>query len=186
MARIGYLRVSTTDQNLDRQRDGLEALCDEMHVEYISAAAPQRPVFDRILNDLTPGDTLVVLTIDRAFRSTVDAVNHVQVLMERGIRIQIANLDVDTATADGLFAFTIIAAVATHERMRISERTIEGLAAARKRGKRLGTPPKLTQPMLRLAATRIAQNETITAVANSLNVAPWSLTRALRRHGLRV
>ena len=185
MARIGYLRVSTQDQNVDRQRDGLAALCDEMHVEYISAAAPLRPVFDRILADLPPGDTLVVLTIDRAFRSTVDAVNQVQGLMDRGVRIQIANLDVDTAPADGMFAFTIIAAVATPERMRVSERTKEGLAAARRRGKRLGTPPKLTKPKLQKAAHRIAQNETITSVAQSFNVAPWSLTRALRRHGLR-
>lgn len=185
MRKIGYLRVSTQDQNIARQEDGLAALCDEMHVEYLSAAAPNRPVFEAVLAALNPGDTLVVLTIDRAFRSTVDAVIQVEQLLARDIRIQIANLDIDTSTADGMFAFTIIAAVATHERMRISERTKEGLAAARKRGKRLGAPPKLCDRMLKQAAQRIASQETIKSVAQSMEVSPWSLTRALRRQRLR-
>lgn len=185
MAHIGYLRVSTQEQNLDRQRDALNDLCDEIFEEKTSAVASHRPVFEQVMQQLAPGDTLVVLSIDRAFRSTVDAVIHVEQLLARDVRFKIANLDIDTSTADGMFAFTIIAAVATHERMRISERTKQGLDAARKRGQRLGTPPKLERPALHSAAQRIARKETIKSVAESLHVAPWSLTRALKRHGLR-
>jgi DNA invertase Pin-like site-specific DNA recombinase len=71
--RRGYLRCSKEDQKEDRQIDGLLPHCDEMHVEFISAVSPDRPVFDKLIALLQPGDILVVLDIDRAFRSSIDA-----------------------------------------------------------------------------------------------------------------
>lgn len=180
--KIGYLRVSTEDQNPDRQVDALKAVCDRLYVEKFSAGDQERPIFRRVLENLTDGDTLVVVSIDRAFRSTVDAITQAEQLKERGVAFQILNLAVDTSTADGMLAYTIVAAVAQHERQRISERTIEGLNAARRRGKRLGRPRKLSSRQLRSARRRLMRSdETIAAVARDYGVAAWTLSRSLRR-----
>lgn len=179
--KIGYLRVSTEDQRPDRQIDGLTALCDELHIEKISAAAPRRPVFDAVLARLEPGDTLVVLALDRAFRSTVDAIQQADALRERGIAFHIVNLGVDTATADGKLVYTVIAAMAQHERDRLSERTRQGLAAARRRGARLGRPPKLTDRQLCRARRMLEQEgKALREVAALCGVHPWTLMRNLR------
>ena len=91
-------------------------------------------------------------------------------------------MHVDTATADGMLAYTVVAAVATHERMCISERTREGLAAARRRGQRLGRPPKLTDDDLASVRQRLdLPGTTITEIAEEVGMAPWSLSRALKR-----
>lgn len=73
MKRVGYLRVSTEEQKPDRQIDGLTPYCDILYIEKLSAVAKKRPVFEQILNSLKQGDTLVVWDLDRAFRSTLDA-----------------------------------------------------------------------------------------------------------------
>ncbi|WP_297339337.1 recombinase family protein, partial [Pseudophaeobacter sp.] len=108
--KIGYLRVSTEDQNIARQADALRPICDELHVETLSAVAKSRPVFEAVLAKLTAGDTLVVWDLDRAFRNTKDALIHADNLQERGVNFQIVSLGVDTATADGRLAFTVVAA----------------------------------------------------------------------------
>ncbi|MEM1385641.1 MAG: recombinase family protein [Pseudomonadota bacterium] len=182
MTKLGYLRVSTKDQRPGRQIEGLAALCDELHVEHASAATRQRPVDQAVIGRLEPGDTLVVASLDRAFRSTVDAINEAERLIDRGVHFEIVTLNVDTSTADGMLAYSIVAAVATHERMRISERTKQGLEAARRRGVRLGRPPKLGPADLAQIAARLEEEgATITAIAAEHGMAPWSLSRALKR-----
>ena len=139
-------------------------------------------MFEQILNDLGAGDTLVVWDLDRAFRSTVDAITQAERLHERGIEFQIVTLGVDTATADGKLIFTFIAAMAEHERNRLSERTKEGLHAARKRGAQLGRPRKMSIEQLRQAKQRLATGEASVSELASLNgVHPWTLARNLRR-----
>ena len=183
--KIGYLRVSTEEQRPDRQIDGLEPLCDVLRIEKTSAAGKTRPIFDRILAELRAGDTLVVWDLDRAFRSTVDAIIQAEGLKERGIEFQIVSLGVDTSTADGKLVYTVIAALAEHERSRLSERTKQGLEAARRRGQRLGRPRKLTNDQLLEARRKLSSNEaTIAQLAAACGVHPWTLSRALRRNGL--
>ncbi|MEM9764276.1 MAG: recombinase family protein, partial [Pseudomonadota bacterium] len=156
--------------------------CDALLLEQASAASMARPVFEGLLARLEPGDTLVVTSIDRAFRSTVDAITQAEALLARGINFEVLSMQVDTATADGMLAYTVVAAVATHERMRISERTKQGLAAARDRGARLGRPPKLSEGELAMIRARLVKpGATITAIAEEVGMAPWSLSRALRR-----
>ncbi|MEM8554560.1 MAG: recombinase family protein, partial [Pseudomonadota bacterium] len=140
---IGYLRVSTADQRMDRQDIGLRDFCDEMHVETVSGAAKTRPVFDQVLKRLRPGDTLLVWDFDRAFRSTLDAIQTSELLMKRGVRLQILRMNLDTSTAEGEFFYTIMAAMAQFERRLLSRRTREGLAAARAKGVKLGRPRRL-------------------------------------------
>lgn len=181
MAKIGYLRISTQEQRPDRQIDGLRDRCDELCLETLSAVSPRRPVFDSVVARLGPGDTLVVWDLDRAFRSVVDAVTQAERLRQAGIEFHIVNLKVDTATPSGMLVYTVMSAFAEFERRLLGQRTKEGLAAARRRGVRLGRPAKLDDAQLREARRRIALCETNASLAKEFGVTPWTLTRSLRR-----
>ena len=182
MRKLGYLRVSTQEQRPDRQIDGLEALCDALYIERVSAVSPKRPVFDDVVAALQPGDALVVWDLDRAFRSVVDAILVVEKLRVRGISMQIVNLQVDTDTPAGMLVYTVLSAFAEFERRMLSQRTKEGLAAARRRGRKLGRPRKISDEQLEQAHKCIGCGERrIRDLARDLGVAPWSLTRALKR-----
>lgn len=182
MRTIGYLRVSTAEQRPDRQIDGLRMICDELHIEKLSAVCPHRPVYERVIKSLNQGDMLVVWDLDRAFRSVIDALAEAEKLRARGIHFRIASLSIDTSTPAGIFVYTMMSALAEFERRTLSQRTKEGLAAAKARGKRLGRPRKLNEAQLLAANKRICAGETISAIASDYDVAPWTLTRALRRH----
>ena len=185
MKKIAYVRVSTPDQRHDRQIEGLKALCDDLHVETLSACATRRPVYDRVLKTLEPGDMLVVWDLDRAFRSVVDALTEAEKLRQRGIHFTIASLHIDTSTPAGIFVYTMMSALAEFERRTLSQRTREGLAAARKRGVRIGRPPRLSEQQLRKARRRIERERvSVKAVADELGVARWTLARSLRRQAV--
>ena len=123
--RIGYIRVSTQSQLTDRQTSQLEAECDELRIEHLSAVAAERPVFDDVLISLEEGDTLVVLDLDRAFRSSIDAMLTADALRQLGIKMRILSLPIDTTTAEGELFYTMVAAFANFERRIISRRTRE-------------------------------------------------------------
>jgi len=180
--KIGYLRVSSEDQNENRQIDALLPICDEMHIEKLSAVAKCRPIFEAVLAKLKKGDTLVVWSLDRAFRSTVEAIQQAEKLRERGIDFYIVNLGADTSTADGMLVFTVIAAMAEHERNRLSERTKQGLEAARKRGVKFGPKPKMSDRQIRNAKTKLEKGGVLVAkLARYYGVHPWTLTRSIKR-----
>lgn len=182
MRRIAYLRVSTTEQRPDRQLDGLRGLCDELHFETLSAVSERRPVYEAVVARLRPGDKLVVWDLDRAFRSVVDALTEVEKLRNRGIDLEIATMSVDTSTPEGFFVYTMMSALAEFERRTLSRRTREGMAAARRRGKRIGRPPKMSETQLSKAALRMGTpGETLANIAREHGVAPWTLSRALKR-----
>jgi len=180
--KIGYLRVSTKTQRPDRQINGLKDLCDRLYIEKLSAVARKRPVFDKVLSDLKRGDTLFVWDLDRAFRSTEDALYHEKDLRNRGIKFHAMNFEIETDTADGKYSYVVTAAAAERERKKISERTIEGLKAARLRGQRLGPPPKMTDAQIRTAKLKIAAKEASVAEMAALNgVHPSTITRSIKR-----
>lgn len=156
-------------------------ICDELHIERLSAVSRHRPVYERVMRRLQPGDVFVIWDLDRAYRSAREALNELDRLRERGIDFLIANLNLDTTTPHGRLIYTILGGLAQFERETLSQRTREGLAAAKRRGARLGRPPKLDARQLRDARKRIARGATTRAVARDLGVAPWTLTRALRR-----
>ena len=179
---IGYLRVSKPQQRHDRQYDGLEGLCDELHVEQISGAGKSRPIYDGVIAGLRPGDLLVVLDLDRAFRSAADALNEIEKLHAQGINIHIANFHVDTSTPTGYFIYTVMSGLAEFERRTLSQRTKEGLEAARRRGKRLGRPAKVTDRQIRAAKRRYDRgSDTLTDLAAGLGIHPWTLTRRIKK-----
>ncbi|UWQ73604.1 recombinase family protein [Leisingera sp. M658] len=182
---IAYLRVSTREQSTDRQAYGLRDLCDEFHIEYLSAGARHRPVFEATIARLNPGDTFLVWDLDRAFRSTIDALITADQLRARGIHLRIAQMSFDTATEEGELFYTLIAAFARFERRILARRTREGLAAAKANGKRLGRPRKLDKETVHLAHKDIAENGyPCRYVAHLLGVSRITLQRAIRREGL--
>lgn len=182
MKKIAYIRVSTAEQRHDRQIAGLKDICDELHIETLSACRAKRPVYDRALKRLMPGDMLVVWDLDRAFRSVVDALTEAEKLRARGVHFRIANLSIDTSTPAGIFVYTMLSALAEFERRTLSQRTKEGLAAARKRGKRIGRPPVLSERQIQDARKRIdADGWTTASVAREMGVRHWTLSRSIRR-----
>ena len=180
--KIGYLRVSTEEQKPDRQIDALKPVCDELHIEKLSAVAKKRPVYERIVGSLQSGDVFVIWDLDRAFRSAKDALNELDNLRERGIEIRIASLAIDTSTPHGMLIYTFISGLAEFERRLLSERTKQGLAAARRRGKRLGPPTKLTDEQVRNAMQKIATKEATAAEMAALyGVHPSTIARSIKR-----
>lgn len=183
MKKIGYLRISTYEQKPDRQIDGLKENCDELHIETLSAVSAKRPKFDEVIESLNEGDALVVWDLDRAFRSTIDANLTAARLKERGIHFEILTLAIDTATPSGELVYTIMAATAQFERQNLIKRTKEGLEAARRRGVRLGRPPKLSAKQVADANHHISNNlASPLEMAKRFKVSIWTLERALAKY----
>lgn len=182
MKKIGYLRVSTEEQRPDRQIDGLQELCDELHIEVVSGAAKRRPIYRKALSRLGKGDQLVVWDLDRAYRSAAEALTELDRLLKRGVQIHIVKFAIDTTTPTGKFAFTLMAGLSEFERGTLSLRTREGLAAARRRGVTLGRPRKLDDDALDAARILLERSVvTMTELARQLGVARWTLGRSLKR-----
>ncbi len=183
--KIGYLRVSTEAQKEDRQEDGLKALCDELYVEKLSAVSKTRPVYQQVIDKLQAGDTLVVWDLDRAFRSTVDALLEVEKLRRREIEFKIVNLNVDTATPSGALIFTVMAAFSQFERQTLIRRTKEGMVAAKLRGKHIGRPRNPILEEVVLAHSRIEAGEgTIEEIAAGYGCSRKKLEQELERFTL--
>lgn len=180
--KIGYLRVSTAEQSPARQVEGLKDICDELHVETLSAVSRRRPVYERVVAGLEAGDMLVIWDLDRAYRSAKDALHELDALHQRGVNFHIAKLNLDTTTPTGRFLYTIMGGLAEFERLTLSQRTREGLLAAHRRGVRLGRPPKLGAPALADIRRRLAAGDRIGTLARLHGVTPWTLTRTLRRY----
>ena len=139
---IGYIRVSTTDQNTDRQLAGLTL--DKVFEEKVSASTMNRPELTACLEFLREGDTLHIHSLDRVCRSGAgDAVKLVKELNSQGIKVHFHKEQMlfggkMSAVQQGMLS--ILASVAEMERNLIKERQAEGIAAARAAGKHLGRP----------------------------------------------
>lgn len=142
---IGYARVSTDDQNLDAQTDALKAAgAERIFAEKLSGAKRDRPELGALLDQLRPGDVVVVAKYDRLARSLRDLLDLVETIKERGAGFRSLAEDIDTTTPAGRLVFHVFASIAQFERERIAERTKEGLEAAKARGRIGGRPPALT------------------------------------------
>jgi DNA invertase Pin-like site-specific DNA recombinase len=151
---IGYGRISTADQNPDLQRDALQAAGVEprrIYVDTMSGALAKRPALDRALEQLRPGDTLVVWRLDRLGRSLRHLIDTVAGLAEQGVGFKSLTEGIDTTTASGKLVFHVFGALAEFERDLIRERTAAGLASARRRGRKGGRPRKMSPAKLRHA-----------------------------------
>ena len=185
--RIGYARVSTDKQTTDQQVTALQrAGCARIFVDDgVSAAARVRPGLEKAHKALQRGDVFIVWAIDRAFRSTIEAILFLDELMQTGIAFQSLTQQIDTRTPEGRKWFIDTASWAEYERAIISRRTKEKMAEAKRRGKHLGPPYKLSRRRTLTAHKMITRNGMqLDDVAAAWNVAPITIARAFRRHGL--
>lgn len=142
---FGYARVSTRDQNLDAQLDALQgAGAERIFSDKISGATTDRPELDRLLDQLRSDDVIIVTKYDRLARSLKDLLAIVERIQTKGGGFRSLAEDIDTTTPAGRLIFHVFASIAQFERERISERTKEGLDAARRRGRIGGRPPALS------------------------------------------
>ncbi len=141
--KIGYARVSTQDQNLDRQRDQLrQDRCERVYEEKVSGARSDRPELARMLDALRNGDVVVVAELSRLSRSVRDLFSIVGQIHEAGAEIKsLKEPWLDTTTPQGRLLFTFFSGISEFERELIRQRTIEGITAARARGRNGGHPP---------------------------------------------
>jgi DNA invertase Pin-like site-specific DNA recombinase len=138
---IGYARVSTEEQGTDPQLDELRAAgCDTVLEEHASGADRARPVLAHLLRDIRPGETLVVVRLDRLARSVSHLLAVIEQLGTVGAHFRSLRDPIDTSTPQGMFSLQVLGAVAQLERALIAERTKAGLLAARKRGRIVGNP----------------------------------------------
>ncbi len=181
--KIGYARVSTDGQTLAPQTDQLEAAgCMRIFSDHgASGAKTDRSGLNEALAHLSPGDILVVTKLDRLGRSLHFLIETMQALAERGVGFQSLSDGIDTTTSGGRLVFHIFGAIAEFERDLIQERTIAGLQAAKRRGKKLGRPKALSPEQVAHARREIeAARETIGGMATILGVDRNTLARALK------
>jgi DNA invertase Pin-like site-specific DNA recombinase len=138
---IGYARVSTEEQGTDPQADELRSAgCDIVLEEHASGADRSRPVLARLLQDIRPSETLVVVRLDRLARSVSHLLAVIEQLEAAGAHFRSLHDPIDTSTPQGMFSLQVLGAVAQLERALIAERTKAGLQSARRRGRVGGNP----------------------------------------------
>lgn len=182
MARIGYARVSTEDQNLDLQLSALkQSACDRIFSDHgVSAVAKRRDGFEQALKSLRPGDTFVIWKMDRAFRSLRHALEVFDQFEAVGIEFHVLTEGIDTTTPMGKCFFQIRNAFAELERNLISERTKAGLDEAKRCGVRLGRPRAMCLRQIQDARRRHARGEPMAKIAAKSGVSERTVYRQLR------
>ncbi len=143
--KIGYIRVSTQEQNTIRQEVLMKELgVDEVYVDRMSGKNTNRPELQRMMEYVRRGDTVIVESISRFARNTRDLLELVERLTAKGVEFVSKKEAIDTTTPTGKFMLTIFGAVAELEREYILQRQREGIAIAKEQGKYTGR--KATQP----------------------------------------
>jgi DNA invertase Pin-like site-specific DNA recombinase len=182
---IGYARVSTDEQNLALQLDALRSAgCEAIFEDTGSGADDSRKGLADAVARCAAGDVLVSWKLDRLGRSTLDLVGLVEKLKGRGVGLKVLTgegASIDTTRPEGKLIFAVFAAFAEFERELIRERTMAGMRAAKRRGRHIGRPRKLTPHKLDHARQLIADGkETKAGAAALLGVDAVTLRRTLR------
>ena len=137
--KIGYIRVSTQEQNTMRQEALMEALgVDEVYIDHMSGKNTNRPELQKMMEYVRKGDTVIVESISRFARNTRDLLELVERLTAKGVEFVSKKEAIDTTTPTGKFMLTVFGAVAELEREYILQRQREGIAIARAQGKYRG------------------------------------------------
>ena len=161
--KFGYARVSTKDQKLRMQIDALNSIgCARVFRDHgISGAKGSRPGLDKMLSRLARGDTVVVFKLDRLGRSVLHLSDLLVKFQNEGIHFCSLSEGINTTTAGGKLVYHIFSAMAEFQRDVISENTVAGIEAARKRGKQIGRPSQLTPSLRRWPIGALFRTERI-------------------------
>ena len=180
---VGYSRVSKSEMNLDRQ---IDALIDvgidirNIYQEKITGTTKERPQLIKMLEELQPGDTVVVSELSRLSRSTKDLFEIVEQIHEAGAQIKSLKENwLDTTTPQGKLLFTIFAGLSQFERDLLSERTKDGLKAAKARGRSGGRPRIRTDKTLTIQAL-YSKGVTIAEIVRQTGLSRSTVYRVLK------
>ena len=189
--KVGYARVSTSDQNLNLQLDALKREgCEKIFAEKMTGKLRYRPEFDKVMDILREGDELIVYKLDRIGRSLINVVNIINELTERKVTIKCTAEAINTTTPQGKMMYGLMAVIAEYERNQISERTKAGLAAARARGRIGGRKPGLSK-IAKIKAKQAADlylNErlSVTEMLNILGLSKTTFYKYLKLQGVEI
>lgn len=179
--RIGYIRVSTLDQNPERQLEGVKI--DRSFTDKASGKDVQRPQLEALMVFARTGDTVVVHSMDRLARNLDDLRRLVQKLTKRGVRIEFAKESLSFTGEDSPMAnlmLSVMGAFAEFERALIRERQREGIALAKQRGAYRGRKKSLSEPQIVELKRRIAEGEQKATVARDYGISRETLYQYLR------
>lgn len=173
---VGYIRVSTTDQNTARQLDGIEL--DEVFTDHASGKDTNRPELQRCLKHVRKGDELVVHSMDRLARSLVDLRRTVDDLTNRGVRVRFVKENLtfgDTNDPCAVLMLSVMGAVAEFERALLLERQREGIEVAKAKGVYKGRKPSLTDEQAATVVSRLVGGESASALAAEFGISRASV-----------
>ena len=186
----GYSRVSSTSQSLDTQVQSLKEYgCEKVFREKVSGRTLQRPQFQKLLDCVIQGDSIVMTKLDRFARSTRDALATIETLNQQGVSLVVLNMGgdvINTSSPIGKLMITVLAGIAEFEADMIHERQLDGIAAAKERGVYKGRPQTYTgyhkglQHALKLFSERSENKMSVNEICEITKISRSTLYR-LRR-----
>lgn len=177
---IGYIRVSSVDQNPDRQLDGM--VVDKKFIDYASGKDTKRPQLELMLDYVREDDRIIVHAMDRLARNVKDLLDIVETLSKKKVEIQFMKENLTFTGTDSPISrllLVIIGAVAEFERELILERQREGIAIAQRAGKYKGKPTKLNKGLKEKIIELMGTRATKSQIARDLGISRFSLYRYL-------
>ena len=183
----GYMRVSTIGQIKGNSLEEQERMLRQngamlLYQDAFTGTKTSRPNFNKLMKVLQEGDTLIITKLDRFARNTVEGINVVQYLLDRGVRVNILNMGTVDNTPTGKLILTVMLGFAEFERDMILQRTSEGKSIAKtKEGYREGCPPKYDEETL-LEAVMMLENYTYREVSEMTGISKSTLQRIKKAH----
>lgn len=177
---IGYARVSTEEQNPDLQLDALKKVgCLNIYVEQVSGAAKarKRPELRKALDDLRPGDTLIVWRLDRLARNVQQLYEYLGIIHEAGATLRSLTEGFDLTTAGGKFLLGVLGLVAEFERQLTIERTLAGIKARQERGLAHGAPVRFRNEHKEKARKMLLSGMSYPEVGKKLKFSPSTISK---------
>ena len=169
--KIGYVRVSTKEQNTARQEELMKTLgVDKIYIDRLSGKNTDRPALLEMMNFVREGDCVIVESISRFARNTKDLLELTEQLNNKQVQFISQKENIDTSTPAGKFMLTIFGAVAELEREYIRQRQREGIEIAQEQGKYKGRPAKQLDTFDEIYQQWKSGNVTATSASKQLNI----------------
>ena len=182
MKKIAYARVSTEQQSLDRQLDALERYgYDEIFTEKMTGTKAERPELDKVKLVSREGDVVVIESLSRLGRSSKDLLNLLDEFERKGVQVVSLKENIDTSTPTGKLITTVLSAISQFERDLTVQRTSEGLAAARARGRVGGRPSADRKSVEKALKLYRAHTHSIKEIVALCGISQATLYRALAK-----
>jgi len=180
--KIGYARVSTEQQNLDRQIDALEKYgIDELYTEKMTGTKKDRPALDNVKLRARAGDVVIIESLSRLGRSTKDLLALVDEFDKAGVQLVSLKENIDTKTPTGRLLLTVLSAICQFERDLTVQRTSEGLQAARARGRKGGRPHSDSKAVAKALKLYDAQTHSIKEITVLTGISQATLYREIAK-----